>query len=140
MIIAEPQIPPYIPVKQKKFDGSIIDWLFGPLFGCLYAEIWYVQVSITFPGLLQGHYQDFLRTLSGLSQDFLRTFSGLDGICPKYKWSGPKYDWICLKYKCIFFSPNYDFFLDLSKTRRGSPVDDRPYTDKIDHFVQKKNK
>ena len=26
------------------------------------------------------------------------------------------------------------------KTRRGSPVDDRPYTDKIHHFVQKKKK
>ena len=27
---------------------------------------------------------------------------------------------------------------DLSKTRRGSPVDDRPSTDNLHHFVQKK--
>ena len=26
------------------------------------------------------------------------------------------------------------------KTRRGSPVDDRPATDKLHHFVRKKNK
>ena len=33
----------------------------------------------------------------------------------------------------IFF-----FYNNLIKTRRGSPVDDRPSTDKLHHFVQKK--
>ena len=30
--------------------------------------------------------------------------------------------------------------IKISKTRRGSPVDDRPSTDKLHHFVQKKKK
>ena len=39
-----------------------------------------------------------------------------------------KYIWVFFFYLCFFF-----------KTRRGSPVDDRPSTDKLHHFVQKKN-
>ena len=46
---------------------------------------------------------------------------------------------IIVMEKCYTFDNNdFGFLQDYVKTRRGSPVDDRPSTDKLHHFVRKK--
>ena len=51
---------------------------------------------------------------------------------------GPKAFIICLTYFSLVSHTKY--IGKTIKTRRGSPVDDRPSTDKLHHFVRKKKK